>query len=505
MSRKYFFLLSLLLFIKACFMVFVVMHAGIELGPDEAQYWTWSQALDWGYYSKPPGIAWLISVGTQLFGNTELGVRSVAIGIGTLLPFALYFLALRCGTQQRTAFWAAVMMALTPLGFASSLFTTTDAGMVLFWTLAATVVASALKTDDPPRYLILGIVIGLGALFKWPIYFFWVVVVVAIIFVPPLRSKRLFGGVAISLLGLLPSVIWNASHNWGTFRHVFSTVRGGDVNFATARGNFWDFIGAQVGLLSPIIFVLLLIALVYLLRNFKTIPRQFRFCAFLCFGIIGMIAFAAAFKKMQGNWGVFAYPTGIVFLAWVVLERLSMSVRWLQAGLLLSLLLIIGLVGIPTLQKRGFAIPNVLKHTIGWSPLSKVLEKEGYDPVKDFLFGDKYQVSSILSFYGPQQKRAYFLNLHRIRNNQFSYWPDMADEQLGKTGYFVVVENAPHLYDPQKQQIEEYQKLLSLYFKKVTYLGVKPLYEIGGEVVKGALIFKCEGYNGERPAESLLY
>jgi len=27
---------------------------------DEAQYWFWSQNLDFGYYSKPPMIAWFI-------------------------------------------------------------------------------------------------------------------------------------------------------------------------------------------------------------------------------------------------------------------------------------------------------------------------------------------------------------------------------------------------------------------------------------------------------------
>ena len=31
---------------------------------DEAQYWLWSKELDFGYYSKPPLLAWF------LFGHT---------------------------------------------------------------------------------------------------------------------------------------------------------------------------------------------------------------------------------------------------------------------------------------------------------------------------------------------------------------------------------------------------------------------------------------------------
>ncbi|HCY54966.1 MAG TPA: glycosyl transferase, partial [Oceanicaulis sp.] len=38
--------------------------AGLMINPsslyaDETQYWVWSRDLDWGYFSKPPLIAWI--------------------------------------------------------------------------------------------------------------------------------------------------------------------------------------------------------------------------------------------------------------------------------------------------------------------------------------------------------------------------------------------------------------------------------------------------------------
>ena len=36
----------------------------LELYPDEAQYWLWSRTLAFGYYSKPPLIAWSIWAST---------------------------------------------------------------------------------------------------------------------------------------------------------------------------------------------------------------------------------------------------------------------------------------------------------------------------------------------------------------------------------------------------------------------------------------------------------
>lgn len=47
----------------------------LELYPDEAQYWLWSRTLDFGYYSKPPVIAWAIWATTKLGSDAEPWVR----------------------------------------------------------------------------------------------------------------------------------------------------------------------------------------------------------------------------------------------------------------------------------------------------------------------------------------------------------------------------------------------------------------------------------------------
>ena len=51
----------------------------LELYPDEAQYWLWSRTLDFGYYSKPPVIAWAIWATTALGGDAEPWVRLSAV------------------------------------------------------------------------------------------------------------------------------------------------------------------------------------------------------------------------------------------------------------------------------------------------------------------------------------------------------------------------------------------------------------------------------------------
>src|SRR5664280_2844266 len=50
-----------------------------ELIPEEAYYWAYSQHPALSYFDHPPMVAWIIWLGTAVFGNTELGVRIVAI------------------------------------------------------------------------------------------------------------------------------------------------------------------------------------------------------------------------------------------------------------------------------------------------------------------------------------------------------------------------------------------------------------------------------------------
>src|SRR3954453_22724835 len=51
----------------------------LELYPDEAQYWLWSRGVAFGYYSKPPMIAWAIRAASALGGDTEVWVRLPAV------------------------------------------------------------------------------------------------------------------------------------------------------------------------------------------------------------------------------------------------------------------------------------------------------------------------------------------------------------------------------------------------------------------------------------------
>ena len=497
MSKELRYLYTLLVFKSICACV-IIYFSYISLSPDEAQYWTWSKDLSLGYYSKPPGVSWQIWLGCNLFGDTEFGVRFVSVILSACLSLAIYQLANNCGASRKVSLYSSVVMALCPVGIMSSFAATTDLGSILFLVLASGYVVRSIRLNRNPSYILVGLFIGLGALFKWTVFSIWPFIII-FSYLSIMRTKSMLLGILISLIGFIPSIIWNRTHDWATFRHVYySNILG------ESRGNILEFFASQMAVLSPIIFILLLISF-YQLKKYKSMEKHWLFCGFYCFVIVGLYLFAALFKKIQSNWVVYAYPMGIVFCVWVAIESIKFGKTLLKIGILLSVVLSIFVISVPYFQENSlfikYPIPfqmNAFKHSLGWHRLGVALKESGYDSKKHFLFGDKYQIVSILSFYANQQKRAYFFNIKNSRLNQFSYWKSMTEEYMG-TGFFVVVESGADVEDNFLHQCSHYNDILKHYFRKVEFITLHPLFSSYGKSVKMAMIFKCIDYNGKEP------
>jgi hypothetical protein len=475
--------LCILLVVKFFVMSVIVIAGVIGLGPDEAQYWTWSQALDLGYYSKPPGIAWQIWLGTEAFGNNEFGVRFIAMIFSFLQALGVFLIAVNAGLKPRTAFWCGVMMALSPIGILGSLMAITDGGMLLFWTFASVVMVSALRQAKAPNSLVIGGCILCGALFKWPVYLFWIFYCICWRrYFSEQKLSHILAGIAISLVGLLPSVWWNAMHDWATFRHVTSTIQGGQ---GQAGSNFLSFIGSQAALVSPILFLILILSFVVMIRQWKTLSPAIFYCGLVSFSCLTLGATLSLFQKIQGNWVIYAYPTAFVVIGWKINEW-GKRLNWVMVGIALSVCLTGAFIFIPFSYRI-----NPFKHNQGWRELNQALVKMGYDPKHEFLVSDKYQTASLLSFYSPEQKRAHFLNLDGKRNNQFTYWPGLESEEKGSSGYFVWIENTPYLERDLDTKKEYYEEELKKYFHQVEFVAFDPLLKRDGRVTKGALFFRC--------------
>src|SRR5690348_3575606 len=78
-----------------------------DLYADEAQYWLWSLDPAFGYFSKPPLVAWVITATTALLGDTEFGIRFAAPFLHLATALLLFGVAHRL-YDARIGCWTAL-------------------------------------------------------------------------------------------------------------------------------------------------------------------------------------------------------------------------------------------------------------------------------------------------------------------------------------------------------------------------------------------------------------
>src|SRR5262245_9543590 len=85
----------------------------VDLHRDEAQYWFWSRELDFGYFSRPPLLAWIIAGAERICGDSEACIRAPAplIHLGTSM---LAYAVARELYDARVAFWTALTFGIAP-------------------------------------------------------------------------------------------------------------------------------------------------------------------------------------------------------------------------------------------------------------------------------------------------------------------------------------------------------------------------------------------------------
>jgi hypothetical protein len=200
---------------------------------------------------------------------------------------------------------------------------------------------------------------------------------------------------------------------------------------------------------------------------------------------------------LHANWFLWVFP-----LAAVLACSFARPV-WLRWSCLIALILSIIGISIPYFQAYDTG-PHVhwknnpLRQTMGWDHLTNFLTEVHYDPKTNFLVSDTYQTASLLSFYSPGQKRAYFINLYNHRRNQFCYWPQVTTEGP-HTGFFVTILDNTSEINALVQVSEAYEARLRPYFTTVELLGVGPLFAANDRVVRVALVFAVGPPTGEMP------
>lgn len=433
----------------------------IELSPDEAYYQMWSERLDWGYYSKGPGIAAIIRAGTTLFGINEFGVRffSPLFALGTS---GLIFLLARRLYGESVAAWATLLINLTPIFQAGALLMTIDAPSVFFWAAALFAFHSAARSRGaaPGCWLLTGACIGLGYLCKYTNAMELPCVALALAIVPGWRRHFRAAGFYLMLLAAVfcgsPPTIWNSQHAWITLAHLRSRGRLDNAAFQAPLHEALDFWGAQLGVYSPFILGGILVAVGWGWRRARRGADAEKTRLLLAFGLPLLVMYGLLAFKTSGepNWTAPTYIALSILAAALWHERAARSrgaARYGVAALAVGLALSAIVLNTDALRAAGFPWPydrDPTARLLGWRSTAQAIATFRQEAERDlgapvFLIASRYQVAAELNFYLPGPPRVeragdppVYLPESQNIETQFSLWPgyDQFEARLPEPG-----------------------------------------------------------------------
>ena len=293
-----------------------------ELFFDEAQYWSWAKAPAFGYFSKPPLLAWILGVVTAVFGNSEFAVRLAAPVLHSATALVIYAIGDRL-FDPRTGFWSALTYATLPAVSLSSTVISTDVPLLLCWSLAILAFLQVEKTGSLGSGVALGVAVGAGLLAKYAMAYFYLCAFVYA-FAAGSRSRfwrtsSFWLAVLISGAMLAPNLWWNAANQFATVSHTEDNIGwDGGLHLRALA----EFLGSQFGVFGPILFGMFLVTAWRLIS--EGMNRSQRLLLSFSLPILVLILIQALLSKAYANWAAPTYVAASVLVADILFNRIPL-------------------------------------------------------------------------------------------------------------------------------------------------------------------------------------
>ena len=384
------------------FRLVAVAFSNMELFFDEAQYWFWSRELALGYYSKPPLIAWIIRGATEICGQGEACIRAPSALIHGATAILIYAIACRL-YDARIGFWAGLTYATLPGVSLSSSLISTDVPLLFFVALALYSLIRMRETGSWLWAAALGTAIGFGLLSKYAMSYFLLCLALYTVWAREgralLKDAKLYAAIAIGAALIAPNILWNAQNGFATFSHTASNARWSGTLLHPDKA--LEFLGSQLGVFGPILFVAFVAICVNWLRDR---PRRGSADAerlLLAFSapILILMTLQAFLSRAFANWAAFAYIAATVLVTAVLLRE--GWIRVFRASLLLhcavSVLIAVGGVLAGRIDLPGDVDPY--SRVLGWKALAEAAGRKAKDGGFKAIATDRRALAAELFYY----------------------------------------------------------------------------------------------------------
>jgi len=440
-----------------------LIHAGVAatalLSGDEAYYWLWSRRLQLSYFDHPGMAAWWLAASTWLFGDSELAVRLPSVLSAAAVTLLLYDTTRRAFASA-PAFTAAGWLNLTLLFGAVSVTATPDVPLLVFWALALWAMVRLMLEWRTRWLMLLGLALGLGFTAKYTMVL--IVPGLALTFVAFHAGRRwrrrplaVLGAMVLGLVCTAPVLVWNARHDWVSFRKQLS--HSFDTPVVDPLASLGTFFGTQVGLVTPLLFGFCLWGMGWALWAGWRRRRADWF-------VLGATSAPVLLFFVHHAWGGMVQPhwagpawLGAIAAAcggWQTIgARLKPGPRWRLARQLFvaAPLLGGGLLGLVYLQMSTALLPippklDPIGRLGGWDRLAQAVEAQRAAHPGAFVFVAKHELSGLLAYYLPGHPTVFLTGSGGVPRIPSYDRGDVATLP-GRDGLFVVRTGTPAVED----------------------------------------------------------
>nr|WP_245157818.1 glycosyltransferase family 39 protein [Brevundimonas sp. A19_0] len=369
--------------------------ARTDLYVDEAQYWAWSQDLAWGYFSKPPFLAWMIAAAEPLCGSTEACVRAPSTLSWAVTTLAVSAAAATLG-GRRAAWWAGLGVLLAPGAAFSARIASTDAPLLMFWALTVLAFLRLRAGSGRGWLALMAVSFGLGLLSKYAMaYLLPCLAIAALVDADSRRTLRrpdVWLALAVGLLIFSPNLAWNALNGAVTLQHTADNARGEGLGLDVGSG--LEFIAAQFLLAGPVVLAAVAMAAV----RPSTVRPDERMMMALSLPVLLALTALALLGRAHANWAATA-----LIAVWVLSGLLFARNRlqlWPVAGLLLGVALqAVLLMGDARPDRVGVPGSEPYKQVRGWSDLSHAVARQAREQGVSTVIAETRADAAQLTYY----------------------------------------------------------------------------------------------------------
>ena len=367
-------------FLLFWFLINLLQAKFTNLHYDEAYYWLYSKVLSWGYFDHPPMIAISSKIGDML-SHTTLGLRIIPVLIGVFVISAIILL-IDDKKNKKNVFLYIISFPLITTHIAGFL-SLPDALLCFFFVFFLIFYKKYLIDDSITVVLALSIIIACMIYSKYHAFIILLLVIIANV---KLVFKKSFWLVfLITILLLIPHIIWQIKNDYASFTyHLDTRASGFNLN------NLFEFIFGQILLAGPLSGIII----IYLTVKCRVEDTFEKTLKYIAIGFYLFFVFYCINGRVEAHWtSVSTIP--LIIISYKQLRNISKIDKFFTFLIYPSIFLIF--CARIVLVQDNFSDTLSLKRNFlnmdNWSN-----ELDSISKGNDILFTNKYQNVSIYSY-----------------------------------------------------------------------------------------------------------